>query len=342
MNEHKKSPSLGSGAGDAKAELIVPDAATTGNGILRKTSHAQKLRRAEQYLEAARAFIAGGISVIPGSTVDKSPALESGEIEIYRQRLATDEELVRWFRWPRKLVAICGSVSSGLEVIDFDHDAEMIFPQWYPAVESIAAYLPTVETPSGGYHVFYRCRTVSQKLHLAKSSAGEIRIETSGQNSLNTCPGGASEHIQISGPTLPFDIPIINEMERQKLFDAARAFDETPQKPAKPRRQFKPRQDAAGLAPWADFNNRCNPAELLESCGWKSHNGSDWTRPGKTHGTSATLRTTEDGGTCLVVFTSSAEVPVGSHSMFEIYKSYHHAGDGRSAASQLRLQGYGN
>src|SRR3712207_2594147 len=84
-------------------------------------------------LAAARAFVAHEMSVAPvppdGS---KRPRISW---KPYQRRLPTDDELVSWFASGKNGVAVlCGRVSGGLEVIDFDDDT--LFAPWCALVES--------------------------------------------------------------------------------------------------------------------------------------------------------------------------------------------------------------
>lgn len=80
---------------------------------------------------------------------------------------------------------------------------------------------------------------------------------------------------------------------------------------------------------------------LLVKHGWrKIRDGENehWCRPGKEHGTSATLKAGN-----LFVFTSSAAPlePMQSYSAFGLYGTLEHAGDWSSATKALGAQGYG-
>lgn len=133
-------------------------------------------------LETARGYVAAGISVIPiKADGTKAPALSSWNP--YRERLAADEELIRWFVDDRLGIAIlCGAVSGGLEVVDFD--SIEAFNAWAADLErqrpGSLALFPIVATPAGGRHVYYRTPKLSgnQKLALSgKKAAAETRGE---------------------------------------------------------------------------------------------------------------------------------------------------------------------
>ena len=71
------------------------------------------------FLAAARRYRAAGLSVIPLRPREKVPACPW---KPYAQRLPTDEELVHWFSDDSNNIGIvCGAVSGGLVVLDFDY-----------------------------------------------------------------------------------------------------------------------------------------------------------------------------------------------------------------------------
>lgn len=96
--------------------------------------------------EQAYAYIVNGKSVIPLGK-DKRPLLSSWKE--FQSRYATFEEIEQWFsKYPEANIGIvCGEISQ-LSVIDIDDPLSIplsTFPSSY-----------TVETPSKGYHIFYK------------------------------------------------------------------------------------------------------------------------------------------------------------------------------------------
>ena len=95
--------------------------------------------------------------------------------------------------------------------------------------------------------------------------------------------------------------------------------------------------------PGDDFNARGDVAALLKRHGWRpcgvrGDGNQHWTRPGKPHGTSATLK---DG--VFYVFSSNAHPfePNGAYSPFAVFAALEHGGDFEAAARDLAGQGYG-
>src|SRR3989338_10496664 len=68
-------------------------------------------------LETAKKYISKGVSVIPVKA-DKRPALESWKE--YQSRLATEEELVKWFSATQNGIGIVTGKLSNLSVVDVD------------------------------------------------------------------------------------------------------------------------------------------------------------------------------------------------------------------------------
>lgn len=100
--------------------------------------------------EAALAYLRAGLGVVPLRPRDKKPLVAWKE---YQGRHATEAEVIGWYRqWPDAGVAVvCGQVS-GLVVLDSD-------PRNGDGLASIAHRLPptpTVETGSGGRHLWFR------------------------------------------------------------------------------------------------------------------------------------------------------------------------------------------
>src|SRR5262245_52215373 len=123
--------------------------------------------KANSTLKAAQVYVGAGISVVPirrdGS---KSPAIATWSP--LQERLPTAEEITRWFGGsePAGIATIGGAVSGGLELIDFDEDADRVYPEWRDLVEDecpgLMDRLSVVKTPRepAGYHIRYRCTEV--------------------------------------------------------------------------------------------------------------------------------------------------------------------------------------
>jgi len=94
--------------------------------------------------------------------------------------------------------------------------------------------------------------------------------------------------------------------------------------------------------PGDDFNNRGDVRAVLDNHGWVRVKGGQneyWRRPGKTSGTSATLK-----DRVFYVFSSNAAPfePNGAYSPFSVYAMLDHGGDYEQAARCLRECGFGS
>lgn len=165
-------------------------------------------------LDAARAYLAAGYCVIPvRPDGTKAPAIASWKH--YQKRLPTDDELVQWFTSGRNGIAIiCGQVSGGLEVLDFDDEAAYL--EWGRMMAArhpdLLATLPQIKTPSGGAHVYCRdgSRTVPGNRKLAKGKTpGKASAETRGEGGYVLAPGSPPTchptgglYVHLSGPQI--------------------------------------------------------------------------------------------------------------------------------------------
>ena len=184
----------------------------------------------ESVLETACGYVDAGLSVIPvRADGSKRPALASWKQ--YQSRRPTPEELQRWFVGSEYGIAvICGAVSGGLEVLDFD-DGDA-YRAWAAAMEANApgalARLPRVQTPGGGMHVYYRVATPAGNQKLAEMTPQEAAqlkgdpgkrtlIETRGEGGYVLAPGSPAAchadgglYRHVGGPPIT-EAPLIDE-----------------------------------------------------------------------------------------------------------------------------------
>jgi hypothetical protein len=295
-----------------------------------------------------------GISIVPirldGS---KEPALDRWKP--YQSRIANDEELLEWFSHGCHGVGlVCGLISGGLEVLDFD-DCRLYEP-WRQQVKSIVERLPVVETGGGGWHVLFRCNEIGGNIKIASDPQRREKktlIETRGEGGLivaeaNPCAVHKSglPYVQYSGPYLP-QIPLITPEERCELWRAARKFD---LRGAAFTRKLSEKYTRTTVAHCGSvhpvitaFNNRTDWESILHPAGWTCCDGIHWTRPGKLQGTSAKVVTADDGSELLTVFSGNAGPlsPDGSHRTLSKFKawallSFH--GDNRAAFKAARQE----
>lgn len=293
--------------------------------------------------EIAGEYLAKKIAVIPlALDGTKRPAIPSWKT--YQTELPTADLVSEWWRSPRGMGVICGVVSNGLEVLDFDKQADVIFPEWHRLNELLAVRLPVVETPSGGYHVYYRCNVVCGNTKIAMAD-GETLIETRGEGGYIvgvSSPASVHErnfpYVQVAGPVIP-EVPTITEAERLQMWRAARMFDRAglyQQQAAKAKpKQIQSRQ-VNGNEPWRQFDSQANWDLILRTDEWTSRDGEAWTRPGKRSGTSATLREASGGDLVLVVFSSNAGIEPGSYSASSYLAHARYGGDFKRANAAIK------
>ena len=107
-------------------------------------------------IDYAVRYIDGGVSIVP-LKLDGSKGAAVPSWNPYRERIASGEELNEWFvRGRHGIGIVCGPISGGLEVIDFD-TAELWRPWKSLLPHDLQCRLTTVQTP-GGWHVMSRCR----------------------------------------------------------------------------------------------------------------------------------------------------------------------------------------
>jgi Bifunctional DNA primase/polymerase, N-terminal len=299
----------------------------------------------------------GGLSVIPILTDGtKRPAVPW---KPYQDRLPTPDELRRWFRRTDVgLAIIAGDVSEGLEILDFD-DGDLFAP-WAEMVDALCpgllATLPSVQTPSDGRHVYYRCPIIAGNQRLAQrlSAEGrpEVTIESRGEGGYAIAPPSPPACHPLRQPYVLLQgdlaaIPTITPDERAILLTAARSFNAY----VPPRRiivgqQTHEPQQADGTRPGDLFNGYATWLGMLEPHGWTpvGQRGEVvlWRRPGKRErGCSAT--TNYAGSDLFYVFSSNAWPfePETAYSKFAVYALLDHDGDYHTAARSLAAQRFG-
>jgi hypothetical protein len=294
-------------------------------------------------LSAAIACREVGLCALPALHNDKRPALS--QWKEYQTRLPKTDELTSWFANGCDAVClVCGAVSGQLELIDFDRGAEL-FEAWSARIpDEIFARLVIETSQSGGRHVVYRCRDpVSGNLKLAQrqEESGIVTlIETRGDGGLFLCaPSPGYELVQGEFTSLP----VLTAHERELLLLAAWELNEYWATTPQPAPCANLLQNPDNTRPGDDFNTRGDVVALLEQHGWqpcgvRADGNQHWTRPGKSSGTSATLK-----DRTFYVFSSNAHPfePNAAYSPFAVSALLEHGGDYASAASALGHQGYG-
>ena len=287
-------------------------------------------------------YLDAGLSVLPAIRERKHPAV--GSWKAYQDRLPSEEEIAAWFSNKQNaLCLVCGTISGNLEVIDFDNGGEL-FEKWKSQVpEKLFARMVVERTPSGGYHVAYRCEEPIQgnmKLAMGKRDEKVVTlIETRGEGGLFLCaPSGGYELLQGNFEALP----VLSVEDRKALLRVGFSLNEFVEEEPEPKQETGS-STSFSVRPGDDYNQRGNIKELLLRYGWtyiEKKDGSElFRRPGKNSGgCSASLK---DG--VFYVFSTNA-YPFQSekgYSAFQVYAQLVHNGDFTKAADDLMRQGYG-
>ena len=190
-----------------------------------------------EFFQPALSYLSNGISVLPAIPSEKRPALPGWRA--FQSARPGEAQLRTWFAEAEGMCLVCGAVSGNVEMIDFDHGGEL-FPAWWETVEAnrpgLFEKLVIEETPSGGYHVAYRCdapvpgnRKLARRIlpfdgsgpNVAASGAAPSIRGRLAFSSRSTCtcprrstgttawtrfPGGSAPPIRC--PTIPFPCPL--------------------------------------------------------------------------------------------------------------------------------------
>ncbi len=296
-------------------------------------------------LETAQSYLNAGLSVLPARRLEKCPAVKSWKA--YQDRLPTAAEVDAWFANEHAAVCIVtGKASGNLEIIDFDNGGEL-FSAWSALVEeSVPGLLDRLvieQTPSGGWHVVYRCETeVSGNLKLAQGTRnGKLTtlIETRGNGGLFLCAPTAKYELVQGAFTA---IPTFTGDEREALLAAAWQLNEH-WVPVEVAPEIITPQSGSGKRPGDDYNGRGDVKNLLLVNGWRhihSANGNEYfRRPDKNSGSwSASLK-----DRVFYVFSSNAAPFEANraYAPFAVYAELEHHGDFAAAAKALLTQGFG-
>ena len=148
----------------------------------------------------AEEYLAMGFSLVPVFPGRKEPFKKllpkidgKPSWKPYQEARATIEEVQGWFKQYARLnmAVVCGNVSGGLVVIDFDINMEVNWTRWREMTPPLSNRLPVVNTGKGK-HVYLRYRGTAISTHLARTTVGGIMIETRGEGGL--CMLSPSKH----------------------------------------------------------------------------------------------------------------------------------------------------
>jgi len=297
-----------------------------------------------EHIKALFLYNKAGLSALPCKLVDKYPSMLKTWRNFMKER-PTEYDLSTFRNYKDGntfgVCIICGAVSGNLEVVDIDNhlgNAEHVFTALI-SIDEVSEIIsqndiPIERTPSGGYHLFYKCEKIEGNQKLAIDDKITV-IETRGEGGLIVCAPSKGYDLQAGSIT---DIPVISEEDRDTLLSYCRSFDKSEQSEPLPdytpdRREIRPDEERPGDR----YNRECveESKQLLQRSGWEHLGGKYWRRPGKQKGVSATFgHIAED---VFYPFSANSE-PFESrrcYHPFQILTMLEHNGDFSSAAKEL-------
>jgi hypothetical protein len=178
--------------------------------------------------DTALTYIAAGLNVVP-ATAKKVPIYGFDERGNYKSKppgFLEPENHIYFAAYPM-ISIVCGEISGNLEVLDFDvkwlascYDDFMT--ELVNTFPEIVEKLVIESTPSGGYHIYYRCAGIGGCHKLAgRWIDGEKKyfIESKGKGGLITC-APSPNYALVQGDLT--QIQTISVAERNRLFAIAR------------------------------------------------------------------------------------------------------------------------
>lgn len=307
--------------------------------------------------QRAFAYSRAGLSVIPLKVDGSKHAAIPWKT--FQQRQASDKELAEWFQQEAGIGVICGAVSGGLEVLDFDSistAADFLKGANNAGLQMLIDSMWRVQTPSYGMHLYYRhTATPEGNMKLAMDETGKkVLAETRGEGGYVVAPGSPPTvhtlrklYKPISGDFAK--LPVLSAEERQRVLEYARSFDKREKlpPPAMVRRPvLQPTLAIQNETPGTAFNRQAEWQQILVPFGWQmlftgSNGITYWRRPeAKTRKWDAT--TNRDGTDRLWVFSTSTAFRSDSYyEKFAAYALLFHDGNFAAAAGQLARDGYG-
>jgi hypothetical protein len=306
-------------------------------------------------ISAAKGFIKKGLSVV--ATDSNKRAIVAWKQ--YQETLPSLDDIQSQFSNDRAkgIAIICGKVSLNLEVVDVDmkYDPtgklfENLMSCIYDVSPALADKLMIVETKRHGYHIYYRCETITgnQKLAQRPATPEEVKenpnekvlvlIETRGEGGYVVAPPTDGYKL-ISGT----QINEITANEREALLEICRSFNQYIIEQPKP---HGVRTESFALSPWEDYNSRGvdDMIKALEKHGWTivkhTNNKVIFKRPGNTDSKTSGDYSYEHN--LFTVFTTSSIFePLKGYKPAAVYTMLEHNGDFKAGAKSLADKGYG-
>lgn len=236
--------------------------------------------------------------------------------------------------WNGNIAIICGRVSGGLTCIDFDIKNGDKFDDWILNVNNITPSLLgklfMENTPSGGYHVCYRSKSIIKNRKLARNREGKATIETRGEGGYFVCSPSKGYKVYFGKLS---NLSIINDEEEATILGVAEAFDEYEKEKYKPRHG----NEITGDSVFNRYDSITNPIPILQSHGWSVvYSRGDRVylrRPGKGKGVSASWNVIPNRFYCFS--TSTKFRPETVYKASAVYTFLEHDGNFKMAYKAL-------
>lgn len=300
----------------------------------------------QKLIDTARAYTGDGISV----TLTDDRKVSIGSWKEFQTRFITPEEIASRADIAQGIAIICGKISGNLEVIDIDLKYDVTGKLWNELLEAIPEPLMNkmvvAKTKSNGYHLYYRCTSVSPNSKLSRRPATEdeitanpnlkvfVLIETRGEGGYVVAPP-TDGYEWVSGTI--GEVTRITDAEKEQLWEICRSFNTYLEEPE------RIIETSIGVSPCDDFNQRGDAIGLLERHGWKVvRKQGDKTylrRPGKDEGTSGDW--IESKRWFSVFSTSTQFEPNRAYNASALYCYLECNGNWKKATSELAGLGYG-
>ena len=172
----------------------------------------------EKLLEAARQLYATGLVVLPALKAQKRPV---GAWKKWTKTAPSFDEVFRPNVKFDAICVVCGAVSGGLEILDFDQRAAK-FDEFVRVFGDVSKF-PVETSQSGGRHLAFRSDSCGRNQKLASDAGGNVWIETRGEGGI--CLIAPTDGYKLVGGDW-LNVPTLDASERDRLLNAARSLNE--------------------------------------------------------------------------------------------------------------------